>query len=139
MCVIHNADTHAQYLQPLRARLELEWGTIDPFEGSDVDVIVPSPLFLITEKGQLVGGLAFSSFANPNKEEASVWINALLVEPEYRGKGYASKLIQKAEAEAVKVGIPELFVLSEFSGLYRKQGWSVIQTSGSDSVLAKLL
>ena len=136
-CVIVSGATHQQYLQPLRTRLELEWGKIDPFEGTHPEVVVPAPLILLDETGLLAGGLAFSTFENPLKQEISVWVNALLVEPAHRGAGYASKLVQVAEAEAIKLDIEKLFVQSGFPDLYQKLGWSLIETSGSDAVLGK--
>jgi len=142
MCTIVSAETSPQFSDQLRARLESEWGIIDPFEGPDVDIVVPPPLFLLSEKHQLVGGLVFSSYAHPNKQMTSVWINALLVEPAYRGQGYASGLVHAAEVEAVKHGIIELFMLSEFPALYQKLGWNLAGSDGADgndSVLMKSL
>jgi len=137
--MIRSTAAHPEYLPSLRARLELEWGSIDPFSGTDVSVTIPPPLILLTEDHQLVGGLSFSTYENPNKSEIGVWINALLIEPGQRRRGYGSRLIQAAEAEAVKIRIPELFVLTEFPGLYKKIGWNRIRVAGSDTLLGKSL
>jgi len=138
MLKIQSSHIFPQYLEALRARLELEWGSIDPFEGSHENVIVPPPLILLDQQSRLAGGLAFSTFSHPTQEVISVWINALLVEPEYRGQGHASDLVRTAEAEAIKRNIKELFVLTEFPGLYHKLGWHLVTTVGSYSTLGKI-
>lgn len=138
MLKIQSAYIFPQYADALRARLELEWGSIDPFEGSHANVVVPSPLVLLDQQSRLAGGLAFSTFSHPSHDVVSVWINALLVEPEYRSEGYASDLVRTAEAEAIKEGIKELFVLTEFPKLYQKLGWNLMKTVGSDSTLGKV-
>ncbi|MFT6435863.1 MAG: GNAT superfamily N-acetyltransferase [Candidatus Azotimanducaceae bacterium] len=137
MFEIKSAGIHSYDAEVLRARLELEWGNIDPFEGSHANIAVPFPLILLDQQAGLAGGLAFSTFSHPTREVISVWINALLVEPEYRGEGHGSNLVRAAEVEAEKFKLKELFVLTEFPRLYQNLGWSIIKSAGSDCVLVK--
>jgi hypothetical protein len=51
----------------------------------------------------------------------------------------ASKLIHDAELAAVRMGIKQLFVSTEISNLYQKQGWYVIKNSLTGSILEKTL
>ncbi|MFT7652919.1 MAG: hypothetical protein ACI9ON_002525 [Limisphaerales bacterium] len=47
--------------------------------------------------------------------------------------------IDEAELEAVQMGIKQLFVSTEISDLYEKQGWYVVKDSPPDSILGKAL
>lgn len=125
----------------LREWFEAEWGHIDSFEGGYPDVIVPSPLVAIDQHRSLLGGLAFSSFPNPNSANIAVWINAVLIAPDQRKKGIASDLVRSAEVEAKRMAVPEMFVLTEYPGLYQKFGWKVVglDSSRNETILTKNL
>ena len=137
MISITPADSH--YSKELRELLRSEWEEIDPFEGHHKNFQIPLPLIAIEEQTKLVGGLSFTSFANPKREELALWINALLVVPEYRRLGIASKLIAKAEREASSLGFQEMFVQTEFSSLYQLLNWTVCKTNKNGAVLSKVL
>ena len=99
MISILSASFARHHLEELREVFELEWVHIDPFEGSHSGFAVPDPLLAVDDQDALVGGLSFTSFAKPKKKELGVWVNALIVAPEYRGMGTASKLIGAAEID----------------------------------------
>lgn len=121
----------AALLIQLREWLESEWGHIDPFEGTHAEVAIPSPVLAVDEQTSLLGGLIFGTFANPRNPGIAVWVNAVIVAPVHRKKGIASQLVQAAEGEARRLAIDELFVLSEYPGLYQKLAWQIV---GSDSL-----
>lgn len=125
----------------LREWFESEWGDVDPFEGNHPDVVVPSPIVAVNGKTALMGGLAFSSFPSPEGSGIAVWINALLISPDERKKGIASALVQAAEAQAKRLAIHELFVLSEYPELYQKLGWQIagMDDSQNETILTKNL
>jgi len=114
---------------------------VDSFEGNHSDVRVPVPILAVNDDDSLVGGLAFSTFAMPNRESIAVWINAVVVAPQARKQGLASQLIQAAEAAAKELQIPALFVLSEYADLYQKQGWRAVgrDESRDSTILTKEL
>lgn len=128
-------------LTQLREWLEAEWGQVDSFDGNHPDIDVPRPLVAVDEGGSLLGGLVFSSFQIPLSTDVAVWINAVIVSPSQRKNGIASELIQAAEVEAKLRTIAELFVLSEYPGLYEKLGWRFVSLdkSRNGTVLTKLL
>lgn len=88
MISIIDSNSDPFHTNLLRKWFVEEWGEIDPFEGVVKSVEVPRPLLLI-ENEKLIGGLAFTSAVKPNSNEFGVWVNALLVLPEYRGQGLA--------------------------------------------------
>jgi GNAT superfamily N-acetyltransferase len=139
---ILNADSvPAALLHQLREWLEAEWGHIDPFEGNYPEVTIPSPLVAVDEQSSLLGGLIFGSFAKPGSSEIAVWVNAVLISPTQRKKGIASQLLQRAEVEAKRFEISELFVLSEYPELYSKLGWQYVglDSSRNETILTKRL
>lgn len=107
----------------LRGWFEDQWGSIDPFTGNHPGIAVPAPLVAVDQQGALLGGLAFSSFAKPNAATVAVWVNALLVAPNHRRQGIAAALVAQATTAAQNLAILELFVLTEYPGLYEKAGW----------------
>ena len=137
MISIITAGPH--YSKELRELLQSEWKEIDPFEGHHESFQVPPPLVAIEEQAMLVGGLSFTSFANPKREDLALWINAVLVVPAYRRLGIASKLIAKAEREASRLGFQEMFVQTEFSSLYQLLNWTVSKTNKNETILSKVL
>jgi N-acetylglutamate synthase-like GNAT family acetyltransferase len=88
-----------------------------------------------------MGGLAFASATKPQSAEIGIWINMVLVAPNHRKKGIASQLVTSAEMEAKRLGVRDLFVLSEFPSLYQKLGWRCIRRdgSGNETILTRTL
>jgi GNAT superfamily N-acetyltransferase len=138
MLSILSSTSAPHYLKQLRDWFESEWGQVDAFDENHDGLEVPPPLIVIDDKDLLAGGLAFSSFSKPKCHEFSVWINALLVAPEHRGKGIASQLIHAAEDEARRIAISELFVHTGVPVLYQKLGWKIIERNGANCVLTKV-
>ena len=138
MFSVVSSTSAPHHLKQLREWFVAEWGKVDPFEGTEDDFPVPSPI-LVTDGHKLLGGLAFSTYPKPGLEETGLWINALLVAPEHRGVGMGSQLVQAAEAEAVSIGARELFVYTEVPELYRKLAWLDVDNSGEWKVLRRTL
>ena len=71
------------------------------------------------------------------------WIDALYVEPVHRGLGLARRLILEAEYASGRLGITELFALTEIPDLYHKFGWRTAQDfvtpTGCDFIVTKRL
>ena len=118
-----------------------QWGDVDPFEGNHPEIAIPSPIVAVDHQVSLLGGLSFTSFAKPQSADIGVWINMVLISPNQRKKGIASQLVQSAEVEAKRLGIRELFVLSEFPDLYQKLGWRIVglDSSENETILNKSL
>ena len=126
------------YSDQLQEWFIAEWGQVDPFSSNDIDHPLPCPI-IATQDNKLLGGLSFTFAKIPNSTELGMWINAVLVAPEYRGLNIASKLVQSAEVEATRMGEQHLYVYSEFPELYEKLGWQVEVIDGDSKALKKVL
>lgn len=135
--IVSGSSASPPLVDQLRGWFESEWGEIDPFEGNHDDVQVPRPILALDAQRRLAGGLAFSSANQPGSEDIAVWINALLVAPEHRRTGLASRLVQEAHDRAAELGVQRLFVRSDVPALYEKLAWQLVERSGPDSILTK--
>ncbi|MGG9999006.1 GNAT family N-acetyltransferase [Pseudovibrio ascidiaceicola] len=139
MTLILSSDDAPHFLTQLCDWFAQEWREMDPIDLRQSDLEGPSPLLAISEEGKLIGGLAFTIAPEPQGTTNSIWINALLVAPEHRGKGVASTLIRAAEKAAALKNITKLFVYTEYAALYTGCFWELLETKEGNSVLSKAL
>jgi len=139
MTIIKTGNQAADHLPQLRAWFVAEWGKIDSFAGNHPEIKVPEPLLAFGKDEQLQGGLVFSTFKSPNSDEIGVWINAVYVDPQYRGENIASALISLAENSARQQRIETLLVFTQFEALYQNLDWHLVERTGADCVLTKEL
>ncbi len=136
MVSIVSSRSASFHLSQLREWMINEWRTVDPFDGVYDEPVVPPPV-LVIDGDELIGGLAFTNAPVRGAEKIGLWINVLIVLPEYRGRGIGSKLVLEAEVEADDVNADELFVYTDVPNLYQKLGWSVIDDADTNTVLTK--
>lgn len=118
----------SRYVYELRELLENKWGKFPSFI-EEKDGVCPPPIIAI-KNDILLGGLVFSLYPDPKSGKMSIWINGVIVKPEYRRNKVATKLILKAmETNAL------LFVNTEFENLYKNIGWIITGESDSGKVL----
>ena len=134
MFSITSSNSAPEKLSKLREWFVAEWGEIDPFEGAHKGFNVPAPI-LALDRETLIGGLAFTSFSVPGKEEIGLWVNTLFVDPNYRGKGIGKKLIQEAKAEASRTDAETLYVYTDIPKFYQKLEWETMDTTDKNTVL----
>lgn len=133
--IISSADA-PHYLPELRGWFKQEWGENEHVD-NEVDAFpLPKPL-LALQQNNLMGGLAFTSFVKPKHSDFGLWINALLVTPQHRGQGIASRLIQAADAKAQEAGVGEFYTYTDIPALYQKQGWTIVSSKDDGTVLRK--
>lgn len=90
--------------------------------------LMPTVLVLLNDV-QPVGMIALCLDDLRGRPELNPWLAGLYVDPSYRGRGYAAHLIRELEAFALRAGITQLSLYtSEAVGLYRKRGWSEMET-----------
>jgi len=140
------ADRAAHYPQ-LQQWFESQWADFPSIAGPAHAQYgpVPAPIVALDEDQVLAGGLAFAWFVIPNMPEApapplqQVWINGVLVAPQHRRVGLASRLVSAAEREASAGDIQRLFVRTQYPVLYERLGWRRIHSEGDDHNLIKAL
>lgn len=130
---IAESDLAAQRYDELYQLFQKEWPDFPPLDTAKQ--AVPKPLVALTSSGALAGGLAFVEAKAPLSEERAIWINGVLVAPEYRRRGLASQLISTAEASALQLGISRLYALTELPVLYCKLNWSILSSHGIDFIM----
>lgn len=143
MYTIINTTQHAAHIHQLQTWCIEAWGAIDPLV--DPQHRYPPPLLAIADADanadisaecpMLIGGLAFTCAPSPDAASAAVWVNAVIVHPEFRGHGIARSLIQAAASKVAEHDIDVLFVHTDIPDLYSKAGWSVVTSQDANSVL----
>lgn len=116
----------------LKARNEEEWGQTAFSKPDHLIETIPPSILAVDQAGNFLGGLTFTSALSPETPQHSIWVNTLLVSPPFRRQGIGFALIRAAEAESQKLGLPRLYVLSAFPGLYRALGWEDVKQSAPD-------
>ena len=115
-----------------------EWGDIDPFDLVQDGKSLPEPILAI-KNNSLAGGLAFGWSEIVGKAGFKLWVNAIVVSPDHRFQGVASRLIDVAVKKAAEAGEKELFALTHITRLYEKRGWCITGTFPDGTVVNKSL
>lgn len=134
--IICNSDFNSVHLITLIEWLDALWPPFKSFEKNVLGLEMPSPV-LALEENVLLGGLSFSAYEAPDEASTGLWINAVYVHDEHRGRGIASKLIQFAEKEASKKAYTALYAKTDVSALYLSIGWKIVNRVGKDVIVRK--
>lgn len=134
MLSIVNSNFESLHLTQLYNWYKSQWKDVDPFTSSKDGHIIPSPI-LAVEGEMLLGGLAFTRYKIPDESRIGLWINAVFVKDEYRGKGIGSQLIDAAKKAALYVNEKELFALTDIPEIYQKMGWVIINQDTQGSIV----
>ena len=126
---ISSLELESKLASDLNYQLNEEWPEIGDFEKEKYGISVPRPIGVLIN-GIVVGGLSFTNYRAPNSDEIVVWVNAVLVQPDFRRKGIASKLILSAQSSAQK-----LFALTDIPALYTKLGWQIVSQDSNGVVV----
>ncbi|PRY66544.1 acetyltransferase (GNAT) family protein [Vreelandella songnenensis] len=88
---------------------------------------VPS-LFVALAGGVAVGTASLVADDIPCRPELTPWLASVFVRPEWRGRGIASRLVQRVEQEARESGIEHFYLYTpDQQALYRRLGWQDIE------------
>jgi N-acetylglutamate synthase-like GNAT family acetyltransferase len=93
----------------------------------------PKPI-LAKHEGSILGGLSYINYPHPSRDESALWINSLLVTPDWQDNGVGSELVQAA-MQAIAPG-SELFVYTDVPNLYRRLGWLLVSDDNKSQVLS---
>ncbi|MGB0835757.1 MAG: GNAT family N-acetyltransferase [Psychrobium sp.] len=104
------------------------YGQWPGFQLSDIGLSnpkIPHPIAVICDD-EVVGGLAFSLFEEPNTTAQVIWLNAVYIAPKYRGEGLASELI--SYAQSLLTGRQKwLYAHTDVPSLYARLGWCEVE------------
>ena len=92
---------------------------------------IPIALIALTEKGELIGTVSLKNEDLDVRPEITLWLGGLYVVPEWRRRGVASLLMERAVAEACRLRLSSLYLwTSSAEGLYTRLGWEVTERMG---------
>ena len=101
------------------------------------------PLTLVARlDAKLIGMVSLYFFDMPTRPDLDPWLGGLLVLPEWRNHGVATRLMDRATQEARKLKVSQLYLwTSSAESFYRKLGWQAIeriQYFGHDAVVMEM-
>ncbi|MBN3133584.1 GNAT family N-acetyltransferase [Pectobacterium brasiliense] len=89
-----------------------------------IDAENPLPDWYLLEKdGKIIGGAGLITNDFISRMDLYPWLCALYVEENYRGKGYAGRLIEHLAQEARRAGFSALHLCTELLGFYERYGF----------------
>lgn len=98
---------------------------------SDPDRI-PICRIAITQDGQLAGTASLRSDSVGSDQHPGPWLTALLVDPAHRRQGIGSTLVAAVEADARRLGFPELYVSTDTAHtMLERRGWRPVGSAPS--------
>ena len=124
---IREVEKGSPYLDEVERLFQSEWSDFqlsnDYNQNANLHAVIVATL-----DNELVGGLAFSRYKEPNRDTEVIWINAVFVKPEQRGKGLAKTLIQAGVRQVSLFKQAYLYAYTNVSQLYQGIGWDEVDT-----------
>ena len=86
---------------------------------------VPSVVVALLD-GTLCGSAMLVAHDMETRPDLTPWLAGVYVVPAYRGRGYASALVQRVESEAASLGVRRLHLYTpDAVDFYSRLGWAV--------------
>ncbi|MEX1111365.1 MAG: GNAT family N-acetyltransferase [Chthoniobacterales bacterium] len=109
------------------------------FGAHKTDGSLPATL-LLREGGQPAGSVSLVHGDCEARRDLDPWLASLYVFPEFRGRGYANRLIEAAIRHAAVAGQSELHVFSESAGeLFRQHGFKLLERASLRGATVEIL
>ncbi len=93
--------------------------------------------YLCFDGAKIIGGLGVIENDFHSRKDLSPNICAVYVEPEYRGKGIAGKLLNMAVDDLKSKGITPVYLVTNHQGFYEKYGWEFLCTVNDENTLGQ--
>ncbi len=75
---------------------------------------------------KIIGMISLVENDHDEHKDLSPWLASMFIHPDFRGKGYASALIQFLHREAQKLGFKKLYLYTpDAQDLYVKNNWKI--------------
>jgi GNAT superfamily N-acetyltransferase len=83
------------------------------------------PTMLVAfDKEELIGSAGLGALDMETRRDLTPWLASVFVARRRRGKGFGAQLVGRAEQEARKAGVAELYLYTpDVTEFYRKLGW----------------
>jgi GNAT superfamily N-acetyltransferase len=89
----------------------------------------PKETFVLFEDDQPVGTAGLVQTDLPSRADLTPWLAEVFVEPDFRGRGYASRLVRRVEDFALAASVSVLWLYTETAEpLYARLGWQRVGT-----------
>ena len=82
--------------------------------------------YLCLLKESIIGGLGIIENDFHDRKDLAPNVCAVYTEEEYRGKGIAGKLLDKAVEDMRNKGITPLYLVTDHTGFYERYGWEFL-------------
>ncbi|MNH01840.1 Acetyltransferase (GNAT) family protein [compost metagenome] len=120
-----HCEENSPYLAQLDQLFQSEWSDFRLCDAYTKDANLP-PVLVAVMNDVVMGGLAYSRFKEPHRSGEVIWINAVFVSAEYRGKGIASRLINAGVSQLLEPSQDYLYAYTNIPTLYHSLGWSEV-------------
>lgn len=122
---------HAQWGRDAGLTLEQELQRLNPPQDAEG---FPH-LIAAFDGGQLVGAVQLKRREMQAFPQYEHWLGSVFVAASHRGCGLASGLVEQAAAQAVRMGVSDLYLQTEAldGGLYARLGWKPLQEADNRS------
>ncbi|MEZ8825870.1 GNAT family N-acetyltransferase [Vibrio amylolyticus] len=123
--VFRVCDESSPYWADLERLFQSEWAEFSFVDTYRAKPKLP-PVILAVRNNEVIGGLAYSRFQDPHGSSEVVWVNAVYVLPEWRGKGIASELINRGVSQVSATTQSNLYAYTNVPSLYESLGWLAV-------------
>ncbi|EGR0068483.1 GNAT family N-acetyltransferase [Vibrio parahaemolyticus] len=123
--VFRICNENSQYWIALEKLFQTEWSNFLFAETYKSENYLP-PVLVALKNNEVIGGLAYSRYQEPNGNSEVIWLNAVFVSPEWRGQGIASELINRGVNQVSELFQNNLYAYTNVAQLYKSLGWSVV-------------
>ncbi|WP_261815306.1 GNAT family N-acetyltransferase [Vibrio gallicus] len=123
--VFRTCDHNSHYWGSVERLFQSVWPDLLLADTYTPDVQLP-PIVVALQGSEVIGGLAYSWFQEPHTNASVIWLNAVFVSPQWRGRGIASELINHGVRQVANSPQSRLYVYTNVAQLYLSLGWSVV-------------
>ncbi|EMF60214.1 N-acetyltransferase [Stenotrophomonas maltophilia EPM1] len=122
---------HAEWGQDAGLTVEQELQRLNPPQ----DAAGFPHLIAAFDDGQVVGAVQLKRREMQAFPQYEHWLGSVFVADSHRGRGLAGALVEQAAAQAVRMGVSDLYLQTEAldGGLYARLGWKPLQEADNRS------
>lgn len=95
--------------------------------GTFFEMLGDGVLLLLTDGDKLISYVTFSFQDCVDDKTMYPWIGFVYTFPEYRGHGYAGRLIERCGEIAREHSVKNIYICTDHIGLYEKYGYSYLE------------